>query len=219
MTLCCRCNAGGKCRNCVCVKSKRQCSNCLPSRKGCCSNMKLSPALQEPDAAHISPVPRSYIRLPSQPSPPHVSPDEATITTMTNNDATTAQASGVSRPPNSAQHASSDPVHGPSCSLPPASPMPNPVFVWGDNDSASIMKSMDETYAEVVHWRKNAFRVPFGNAGKGFVSELSRLFRAYADGSALEAIALKACTVMPILLLQKPFRTSKQKDHSVCLTR
>lgn len=53
MTLCCRCNAGGECRNCVCVKSKRQCSNCLPSRKGCCSNMKLSPALQETDVTRL----------------------------------------------------------------------------------------------------------------------------------------------------------------------
>ena len=36
---------------------------------------------------------------------------------------------------------------------------------------------------------------------------------AYADGSSLETIALKACTVAPILLLQKPSRTSKSKDH------
>ena len=49
--------------------------------------------------------------------------------------------------------------------------------------------------------------------------ELSRLFRAYAEGSTLESIALKACTVMPILLLQKPFKSSKQKDHSACLAR
>ena len=81
------------------------------------------------------------------------------------------------------------------------------------------MESMDLAYAEIVHWRKNTFRVPFGNTGKGFVSELSRLYKAYAEGSALEAIALKACTIMPILLLQKPFRSSKQKDHSACLAR
>ena len=107
----------------------------------------------------------------------------------------------------------------PPCPLPPALPMSNPVFVWGDYDSAAVMKSLDEAYAEVVHWRRNTFLVPFGNAGKGFVSELRRLFRAYADGSALEAIALKACTVMPILLLQKPFLSSKQKDHTACLAR
>ncbi len=33
------------------------------------------------------------------------------------------------------------------------------------------------------------------------------------------ALALKAATLMPILLLQKPSRKSKQKDHTSCLTR
>ena len=97
--------------------------------------------------------------------------------------------------------------------------MPNPTFIWGQYDSESIIQSMDESYSEVVHWRKNTFLALYGNAGKSFVSELSRLYKAYADGSALEAVALKACTVMSILLLQRPFRSSKQKDHSACLAR
>ena len=87
------------------------------------------------------------------------------------------------------------------------------------NDAVSIIESMDEAYSEVIHWRKNTFQIPFGNAGKAFVAELSRLYKAYAEGSALEAIALKACTVMSILLLQRPFSSSKQKDHSACLVR
>ncbi len=58
-----------------------------------------------------------------------------------------------------------------------------------------------------MHWRKNNFPVPFGNAGNAFVAELSRLFRAYAEGSALECIAMKAITVASILLLQKPLKT------------
>ena len=61
--------------------------------------------------------------------------------------------------------------------------------------------------------------VPYGNAGKKFVYELSTLYRAYAEGSALESIALKAITVMSILLLQKPHSKSKTKDHSACLER
>ena len=48
---------------------------------------------------------------------------------------------------------------------------------------------------------------------------LSKLYRAYAEGSALEPIALKATTVMSILLLQKPSRNSKSRDHSACLER
>ena len=42
--------------------------------------------------------------------------------------------------------------------------------------------------------------------------------KAFASGSALESIALKAATV-PILLLQKPSRKSKAKDHTSCLAR
>ena len=43
---CCRCNASGKCRNCFCVKSRRPCSGCLPSRRGLCENARLlKPAL------------------------------------------------------------------------------------------------------------------------------------------------------------------------------
>lgn len=105
------------------------------------------------------------------------------------------------------------------CPLPPTSPIANPSFTWGDYDSISITRSIEVAYSEVVHWRKNTFQVPLGNAGKGSVSELSRLYLAYADGSALEAIALKACTVLSILLLQKPFKSSKHKDHSACLAR
>jgi len=51
------------------------------------------------------------------------------------------------------------------------------------------------------------------------VSELARLFKAFATSSALESIALKAATLMPILLLQKPARKSKAKDHITCLER
>ncbi len=48
------------------------------------------------------------------------------------------------------------------------------------------------------------FQVPFGKVGKKFVQELSRLFRAYAEGSALESIALRAVMVLSVLALQKP---------------
>ena len=94
-----------------------------------------------------------------------------------------------------------------------------PPFKWGEHNSATIMQSLDEAYSEVVHWQNNILKVPFGNAGKGFVAELSRLYRAYADGSALEAIGLKVCTVMSVLLLQRPFRSSKGMNHSVCLEK
>ena len=35
---CCRCNRGGRCRNCACVKNGDQCTGCLPGRLGKCEN-------------------------------------------------------------------------------------------------------------------------------------------------------------------------------------
>ena len=51
------------------------------------------------------------------------------------------------------------------------------------------------------------------------MNELSRLYLAYGSASALELVALKATIVLPILLLQKPSKTSKSKEHIACLER
>ena len=64
-----------------------------------------------------------------------------------------------------------------------------------------------------VHWKRNIFRVPQGNIGKQFVDELARLYAAFADGSALESVSLKAIIVIPHLLLQKPHHSSKTKEN------
>ena len=45
------------------------------------------------------------------------------------------------------------------------------------------------------------------------------LLGAFGSASALESMALKATIVLPILLLQKPSRISKTKDHVKCLER
>ncbi len=71
----------------------------------------------------------------------------------------------------------------------------------------------------MVHWRINNFKVPWGKVGKEFVHELSRLFSAFASASSMESIALRAAIVLPILLLQKPHRKSKAKEHAACLER
>ena len=70
-----------------------------------------------------------------------------------------------------------------------------------------------------VHWKRNIFRVQQGNIGKQFVDELARLYAAFADGSALESVSLKAIIVIPHLLLQKPHHSSKTKENISCLKR
>ena len=63
------------------------------------------------------------------------------------------------------------------------------------------------------------FKIPSGKSGNSFIRELTRLIRAYAEGSAMESVALKAAMIMPSLLLQKSHRTSKAKDHAAQLER
>jgi hypothetical protein len=105
-------------------------------------------------------------------------------------------------------------------SLPPrVIPLSQPSFVWGDLDSYSFMQSVRAAYSEVHHWKMKLFAVPYGRVGKRFVAELSRLFRAYAESSELEEIALTAASIMPVLLLQNPAPSSKPKDHSRYLER
>ena len=65
-----------------------------------------------------------------------------------------------------------------------------------------------------VHWKINLFKIPYGAIEKSFMSELARLFKAFSESSALESVALRAATIMPILLLQKPGKKSKAKDHT-----
>ena len=72
---------------------------------------------------------------------------------------------------------------------------------------------IDEAYDDIAHWKRNIFLLPSGATGKSFILEITRLLLAFAEGSALECIALKASFVMQILLLQKPSRKSKSKDH------
>ena len=52
---------------------------------------------------------------------------------------------------------------------------------------------------------------------KLFVSELVKLYMASTTRSVLESVALKAVTVLPILLFQKTACGSKAKAHIGCI--
>ena len=102
--------------------------------------------------------------------------------------------------------------------LPEFTKLPDPpIFYWSERDGPSITQDINNAYDEIVHWRRNVFKIPSGKAGKSFVRELTRLFKAYAECSSLEGIALKAAMSLPILILQKPHQNSKTKDHIKCI--
>ena len=188
--VCCKCNRSSKCRLCACVKAGSRCSDCLPSQLGTCRN--LSTVSDEAEERETPNAQLEPIQTISQ---------------------TALQQETDSRPVSS-QHStlilgSQRADHG----VWPLPLLKAPNFTWGNLLGTDLCKNMKEVYDEVVHWRRNLFQVPSGSAGRAFVAELARLYQGYADHSSLKSVALTACSVAPILLLQKPSRTSKSKDH------
>ena len=94
-------------------------------------------------------------------------------------------------------------------------------LLWSDVQNAvdgdSVCDSLNAAYCQIFHRRRNIFHVTFGKVGKGFVLKLTRLFRAFSEGAALESIALKAAMVLPTLVLQRPHSSSRSKEHIQCL--
>ena len=96
--------------------------------------------------------------------------------------------------------------------LPPFDPLVTSPFTWGSVDCDTFSEKLHCIYSKVLHWRRNCFKVPVCNVGRKVVSELSRLFTSFASQSATESVALMATIVMPLLLLQKPSRSSNQRS-------
>ena len=57
-----------------------------------------------------------------------------------------------------------------------------------------------------------------GSSGKKYISDTTRLFNLWVN-TPYQSVALKGIHVMPALLLQKPSKSSKSKEHLEALTR
>ena len=221
---CCRCNRSGSCQNCRCVKNGSLCHGCLPQRLGKCVNTVYSPPSQACDETTLLPqsIHNSSPRLHSS---SRLSPLDTTANSPCSTSGSQPEAPSM-RSPGSHPH-TCDPVSLPpsltttesSPELPNCMPVADPMFTWGCHESTTFITSLNVAYNEVVHWRPNLFRVPYGKVGKSFVSELAKLYNSFASKSAMECIAMKAAVVLPILMLQKPSSKSKAKEHNSCLER
>ena len=56
-------------------------------------------------------------------------------------------------------------------------------------------------------------------ARKDYRDEITRLLNAWIQDSAIKHLTFKTIMVMPSLILQKPSRNSKVKDHSEAFQR
>ena len=76
-----------------------------------------------------------------------------------------------------------------------------------------------ECFHSIGKLRQNLFALPTGNAGNQFVAELVRLLHTFNSNVPGAKSALFAFAVIPQLLLQKPAKQSKSRDHLEVLQR
>ena len=93
------------------------------------------------------------------------------------------------------------------------------VFKWGDIDGKTFTERVELIYEKVVYWKKNLFLLRTGKSGKLYIDENVKLLNSWVEGTTLHNIAFKAIMIMPNLLLQKPSKNSKAKDHLTALER
>ena len=62
------------------------------------------------------------------------------------------------------------------------------------------------------------FMVPRGKCGSDLIKELTRLIHLFADKTKWERVALSLVHIFLPVMLQKPNRNSKARDHAKYLT-
>ena len=92
-------------------------------------------------------------------------------------------------------------------------------YTWGKYRDIEFEENVTFICEQIVYWKKNRFLLPTGKAGKLFIDELAKIFNPWIDDSPLKKIAMKAVMIMSSLLLQKPSKESKSKDHLKALER
>ena len=73
---------------------------------------------------------------------------------------------------------------------------------------------MVKAYKVITSWRKNIFLPPRGNAGTDFIKELTRLIDLFVNKTRWERLAIPLVHIFMPLMLQKPSKTSKARDHA-----
>ena len=92
-------------------------------------------------------------------------------------------------------------------------------FLWGKKLGIVFTKDLNTIYDQIVYYKQNLFKLPSGSLGKEYIRETTRLIKSWNSNSELKDIAWKCIMIMPILLLQKPSKDSKSKDHVSALKR
>ena len=92
---------------------------------------------------------------------------------------------------------------------------PRSNIIWGDMNGVKEIQSKIEVYLTLMtKWQRNFFDVPGNATGKAFVTEAAHLIKLYNSGSTWSPIALHLVILFFPIMLQKPAKKSKNKDHT-----
>ena len=98
--------------------------------------------------------------------------------------------------------------------LPCFTPVPkHPNRPFANIPGNEFAETIDNIYNEIIHWRKNLFKLPSGKASKLFITELTTWLEHFNKNSDFQMIAMKVFMTLPSLILQKPSKNSKSKEH------
>ena len=91
---------------------------------------------------------------------------------------------------------------------------------WGSaTGHTQISAAIDEVFAEISSWHKNAFLVPRGKVGNEFLIEFTRLLNLFNYKTSFEQHAISLALIFVALVTQKPSRNSKAKTNSEYLAK
>ena len=124
----------------------------------------------------------------------------------------------TTNPTDSTAHLTNDSSE--SANLPPYEHVPRvPTTTYNNTDGHTFVNSIEHIYSTIIQWRKNLFQTPSGSAGKIYIKLLTTWLKHFNDNSSFKGVAMKVYMILPCLMLQKPSRTSKSRDHTKALER
>ena len=86
---------------------------------------------------------------------------------------------------------------------------------WGTLEGEErILPELRAAYHEISMWKKNIFMLPRGKAALDFIKELTRIINLFVHKTKWERLALPLLHVFMPIMLQKPSKKSKAKDHA-----
>ena len=78
---------------------------------------------------------------------------------------------------------------------------PYPKKDWHDMTGLQFTQTIDNVYDEIVHWRKNLYKLPSGTAGRSFISLFTNWLDHFNRGTEFRRIALKVFMILTWFLL------------------